>query len=61
MQITLCLDFGNTRKKAGLFHNDEIKEAVVLNDDSVIRFSRSLINSNHRNQFFHPSSIIMLK
>ncbi len=35
MQITLCLDFGNTRKKAGLFHNDEIKEAVVLNDDSI--------------------------
>src|SRR5436190_5056475 len=34
MQITLCLDFGNTRKKAGIFHNDEIKEAIVLNDDT---------------------------
>ena len=34
MQITLTLDFGNTRKKVGLFHNDEIKEVVVLKDDS---------------------------
>jgi len=34
MQITLCLDFGNTRKKAGIFHNNEIKEAIVLNDDT---------------------------
>lgn len=34
MQTTLCFDFGNTRKKAAVFHNDEIKEAVVLNDDS---------------------------
>ena len=34
MQITLTFDFGNTRKKVGVFHNDEIKEAVVLEDDS---------------------------
>jgi type III pantothenate kinase len=34
MQTTLCLDFGNTRKKAAIFHDKEIKEAVVLNDDS---------------------------
>jgi type III pantothenate kinase len=34
MQITLCLDFGNTRKKTGIFHNNEIKEAITLNDDS---------------------------
>jgi type III pantothenate kinase len=34
MQITLCLDFGNTRKKAAIFHNKEIKEAFVLDDDS---------------------------
>ena len=34
MQITLTLDFGNTSKKVGIFHNDEIKEAVVLKDDS---------------------------
>jgi type III pantothenate kinase len=34
MQTTLCLDFGNTRKKAAIFNNKEIKEAVVLNDDT---------------------------
>jgi type III pantothenate kinase len=34
MQITLCLDFGNTRKKAAIFHNKEIKEAFVLDDES---------------------------
>jgi type III pantothenate kinase len=34
MQTTLCLDFGNTRKKAAIFNNKEIKEAVVLNDDA---------------------------
>lgn len=34
MQTTLCFDFGNTRKKAAVFHNNEIKEAVVLDDDS---------------------------
>ncbi|MCX6318192.1 MAG: type III pantothenate kinase [Bacteroidetes bacterium] len=35
MPVTLCFDFGNTRKKAALFHGDEIKESVVLPDDSV--------------------------
>lgn len=35
MPVTLCLDFGNTRKKAAIFHDDEIKEAVVLPDDAV--------------------------
>jgi type III pantothenate kinase len=34
MQTTLCLDFGNTRKKAALFHNKEIKDTVLLNDDT---------------------------
>lgn len=31
---TLCLDFGNTRLKAGIFDNDTFKEEIVLNDDS---------------------------
>lgn len=35
MAITLCFDFGNTRKKAGVFYNDEIKESEVLPDDSI--------------------------
>ena len=43
MQTTLCLDFGNTRKKAAIFHDKEIKEAIVLNDDSNATL-QSLIN-----------------
>lgn len=35
MTITLCLDFGNTRKKAAIFHDAVLKEAVTLPDDSV--------------------------
>ena len=31
---TLCLDFGNTRLKAGIFHNDEFREEIYLKDDS---------------------------
>ena len=42
MSITLCFDFGNTRKKAAVFQDAEIKEAVVLPDDSVETI-RSLI------------------
>ncbi|HVG41684.1 MAG TPA: type III pantothenate kinase [Chitinophagaceae bacterium] len=32
---TLCLDFGNTRLKAALFIDNELKEIIVLNDDPV--------------------------
>ncbi|HRG24355.1 MAG TPA: type III pantothenate kinase [Chitinophagaceae bacterium] len=35
MSITLCFDFGNTRKKVAVFHGAEMKEAIVLPDDSV--------------------------
>jgi type III pantothenate kinase len=31
--ITLCLDFGNTRKKLALFEKDELREVVVLRGD----------------------------
>ena len=27
---TICLDFGNTRQKVALFHDDQLKEVVVL-------------------------------
>jgi type III pantothenate kinase len=33
MSITLCFDFGNTRKKVAVFENDQLKEAIVLADD----------------------------
>ncbi len=35
MSTTLCFDFGNTRKKVAVFRGDEMKESVVLFDDSV--------------------------
>jgi type III pantothenate kinase len=34
MSITLCFDFGNTRKKVAVFQKAEIEEVLVLKDDS---------------------------
>jgi type III pantothenate kinase len=34
MSTTLCFDFGNTRKKVAVFHENEINKAFVLEDDS---------------------------
>lgn len=33
MIVTLCLDFGNTRKKAAVFHDADLKEVINLPDD----------------------------
>jgi type III pantothenate kinase len=33
MAKTLCLDFGNTRLKAGFFNGDELKETFILKDN----------------------------
>ncbi len=52
MSITICFDFGNTRKKAAIFHDAEIKEAVVIPDDSVETI-RSLIDR------FNPAKSIL--
>lgn len=35
MTKTLCLDFGNTRLKAGIFYEGVLQEAFVLNGDGV--------------------------
>ncbi len=35
MVTTICFDFGNTRLKAGIFHNDELFETIILADGSV--------------------------
>lgn len=43
MTITLCLDFGNTRKKVAVFHGAELKEIIVLPEDSNATI-QSLIN-----------------
>ncbi|HEX4957653.1 MAG TPA: type III pantothenate kinase [Lacibacter sp.] len=34
MSITICFDFGNTRYKAAVFHEDQLQEIVVLVDDN---------------------------
>ncbi len=35
MSITLCFDFGNTRKKVAVFRDNEMQEAMVMADDSA--------------------------
>ena len=35
MSITLCFDFGNTRKKVAVFKNADIVKAITLEDDST--------------------------
>lgn len=35
MPVTLCFDFGNTRKKVAIFQGEELKEIIVLQDDAV--------------------------
>ncbi|TMI70886.1 MAG: type III pantothenate kinase [Bacteroidetes bacterium] len=35
MSITLCLDFGNTRKKVAVFDEDKIIKSIVIDDDSM--------------------------
>jgi len=39
---TLCFDFGNTRKKVAVFVNDELKEEIILPDDSEPSISELL-------------------
>lgn len=35
MPVTICFDFGNTRKKAAVFRDKEIIETITLADDTV--------------------------
>ena len=52
MSTTLCFDFGNTRKKVAVFHEAEMKEVIVLSDDSTETI-QSLIDQ------FHPAKSIL--
>jgi type III pantothenate kinase len=36
MTVTICFDFGNTRKKAAIFHDADMKEAIAMDDDSEV-------------------------
>lgn len=44
MSVTICFDFGNTRKKAAVFNNSEIVKTLVLEDDATSTI-QSLIDS----------------
>jgi type III pantothenate kinase len=44
MSITLCFDFGNTRKKVAVFNDDQLDKGIVLNDDTE-QTIQSLIDS----------------
>src|ERR1044071_3571575 len=52
MPITICFDFGNTRKKAAIFNGKKFAEEIVLNDDSTETIS-NLIDR------FHPDRSIL--
>jgi type III pantothenate kinase len=35
MPVTLCFDFGNTRKKVAVFNKKQLLKTIVLDDDSI--------------------------
>jgi type III pantothenate kinase len=52
MPITLCLDFGNTRLKCAVFEGRELKEVLVLADDS----EKTIIGLIER---YHPQKSLL--
>jgi len=52
MAVTLCFDFGNTRKKVAVFEGKEIKEVKVLADDTAETIQQ-LLND------YHPQKAIL--
>ncbi len=56
MAITICFDFGNTRLKAAVFEQDQLKDIVILNDDS--RESMEEIIQQFKPSFSILSSVI---
>lgn len=44
MAVTICFDFGNTRKKVAVFNNNEIIKTLVLEDDTTATI-QSLTNT----------------
>lgn len=42
MSVTLCFDFGNTRRKVALFENAEIRRVEILEDDADATIQRLL-------------------
>jgi type III pantothenate kinase len=52
MNKTVCLDFGNTRLKAGIFNNDHFEGELVLTDDSEASIASLL-------QQFQPHKVVL--
>ncbi len=49
---TLCLDFGNTRKKCAIFNDNNLVEVIVLNDNDVADIENII------NQYMPSKSIL---
>jgi type III pantothenate kinase len=56
MNKTICLDFGNSRLKAAIFFEDEIKETFLLREDAETHLQEIL--QHHQAQFSILSSVI---
>jgi type III pantothenate kinase len=56
MPLTLCFDFGNTRFKAAVFENDQLKDIFILNDDN--RETIEQILEQHKPQYSILSSVV---
>ena len=52
LDTTLCFDFGNTRLKCGVFHDDELAEVFPLADGSVSTIEDLL-------KKYHPKKTIL--
>ena len=53
---TICLDFGNTRKKCAIFNNEELSEVIVLGEQVIDELMNIL--STHRPDYSILSSVI---
>lgn len=56
MSITICFDFGNTRLKAAVFEQDQLKEILILPDDN--RSTIEEIVQKYKPQFTILSSVV---
>lgn len=56
MAITICFDFGNTRLKAAVFEENQLKEIVILPDDNRNTIEELL--QKYKPQFTILSSVI---
>jgi len=42
MSVTICFDFGNTRKKAAIFYDKKLSQTIVLEDDAITTLQKLL-------------------